>query len=86
EPLTNKGKANVPFLKPETADALMMAPLSPRNALAMMGAGMADNGMMKAATVWHGSPHKFDKFDASKIGAGEGAQSYGHGLYFAESP
>ena len=34
------------------------------------------------ATVWHGSPHKFDKFDSSKIGTGEGAQAYGHGLYF----
>jgi hypothetical protein len=37
-------------------------------------------------TVYHGSPHKFEKFDASKIGTGEGAQSYGHGLYLAESP
>ncbi len=37
-------------------------------------------------TVYHGSPHKFDKFDSSKIGTGEGAQSYGHGLYLAESP
>jgi hypothetical protein len=37
-------------------------------------------------TVWHGSPHKFAKFDASKIGTGEGAQAYGHGLYFSESP
>jgi hypothetical protein len=37
-------------------------------------------------TVYHGSPHKFDRFDASKIGTGEGAQSYGHGLYLAESP
>jgi hypothetical protein len=36
--------------------------------------------------VWHGSPHKFDKFDSSKIGTGEGAQAYGHGLYLAESP
>lgn len=36
--------------------------------------------------VWHGSPHKFNKFDASKIGTGEGAQAYGHGLYLAESP
>ena len=41
---------------------------------------------MAAATVWHGSPHKFDKFDSSKIGTGEGAQAYGHGLYLAESP
>jgi hypothetical protein len=38
------------------------------------------------AIVWHGSPHKFDKFDASKIGTGEGAQAYGHGIYTAESP
>lgn len=37
-------------------------------------------------TVWHGSPHTFSKFDASKIGTGEGAQAYGHGLYFAEAP
>ena len=38
------------------------------------------------AIVYHGSPHKFDKFDSSKIGTGEGAQAYGHGLYLAESP
>lgn len=37
-------------------------------------------------TVYHGSPHRFSKFDASKIGTGEGAQAYGRGLYFAESP
>lgn len=37
-------------------------------------------------TVWHGSPHRFTKFDASKIGTGEGAQAYGHGIYAAESP
>lgn len=37
-------------------------------------------------TVWHGSPHLFNKFDSSKIGTGEGAQAYGHGLYTAESP
>ena len=41
---------------------------------------------MMGATVWHGSPHKFNKFDSSKIGTGEGAQAYGHGLYLAENP
>lgn len=35
--------------------------------------------------AFHGSPHRFDRFDVSKIGSGEGAQSYGHGLYFAEN-
>lgn len=37
-------------------------------------------------TTWHGSPHTYDKFDLSKIGTGEGAQSYGHGIYVAEKP
>ena len=36
--------------------------------------------------AYHSSPHDFDKFDLSKIGTGEGAQVYGHGLYFAENP
>ena len=40
---------------------------------------------MLGKTVWHGSPHTFDKFDLSKIGTGEGAQAYGHGLYLAEA-
>ncbi len=35
-------------------------------------------------TVYHGSPHDFDKFDISKMGTGEGAQAYGDGLYFAD--
>ncbi|HYH37655.1 MAG TPA: hypothetical protein VD860_05495, partial [Azospirillum sp.] len=34
-------------------------------------------------TAWHGSPHDFDRFTTEKIGAGEGAQAYGWGLYFA---
>lgn len=45
-------------------------------------------GLLSAGTkpirAYHGSPHDFDKFDLSKIGTGEGAQAYGHGLYFAE--
>jgi hypothetical protein len=40
----------------------------------------------RGAIVWHGSPHKFDRFDSSKIGTGEGAQAYGHGLYLADAP
>jgi hypothetical protein len=35
--------------------------------------------------VYHGSPHKFDRFDPAKIGTGEGAQAYGHGLYLADN-
>jgi hypothetical protein len=39
----------------------------------------------KGIRAYHGSPHEFERFDLSKIGTGEGAQTYGHGLYFAES-
>lgn len=36
--------------------------------------------------AYHGTPHDFDQFDIGKIGTGEGAQAYGHGMYFAENP
>jgi len=43
-------------------------------------------GLM-GATAYHGTPHTIrGKFDISKVGTGEGAQSYGHGMYFAENP
>lgn len=35
-------------------------------------------------TAYHGSPYKFDRFDHSKMGTGEGAQAYGWGTYLAE--
>jgi hypothetical protein len=42
---------------------------------------------LMGATAWHGTPHKIlGKFDISKVGTGEGAQAYGHGMYFAENP
>lgn len=34
--------------------------------------------------AWHGSPYAFDRFSSENIGTGEGAQSYGYGLYFSE--
>ena len=42
-------------------------------------------GSSSQLTAYHGTPHSFDKFDASKIGTGEGNQTFGYGLYFAES-
>jgi hypothetical protein len=50
--------------------------------------------VMQQLDVYHGTPHKFPateanplgEFDASKIGTGEGAQAYGHGIYYAENP
>jgi hypothetical protein len=44
-------------------------------------------GQLGAIDVWHGSPHKFEKFSAmDNVGKGEGAQAYGHGGYHASSP
>ena len=50
--------------------------------LSFSGGGLAT----KPIRAYHSSPHDFDRFDLSKIGTGEGAQVYGHGLYFAENP
>jgi hypothetical protein len=58
-------------------------------------AGIGRNPMMNELTVYHGSPHRINnvdeanpmgRFDLSKVGTGEGAQAYGHGVYLAESP
>jgi hypothetical protein len=51
---------------------------------------LAQEGLLAPAKpagirAYHGSPHSFDKFSMDKIGTGEGAQAYGHGLYFAEA-
>ena len=51
-------------------------------------------GPVSELDVYHGSPQRFPptaknplgEFDATKIGTGEGAQAYGHGLYVAENP
>lgn len=49
------------------------------------GGALGDEDDDEGITAYHGSPHDFPTFDMSKVGTGEGAQSYGHGLYFAES-
>lgn len=57
--------------------------------LLTLGAGAAPaeaDALRMGIKAYHGSPHDFDAFDLSKIGTGEGAQAYGHGLYFAENP
>jgi hypothetical protein len=47
-------------------------------------ANLAEGLGAQTLKAYHGSPHDFDQFSLSKIGTGEGAQAYGHGLYFAE--
>ena len=57
----------------------------------IISAFKADGGIVgdpdtdEGITAYHGSPHDFPRFDLSKIGTGEGAQAFGHGLYFAEN-
>jgi len=58
---------------PNPMAAALMAESQPQNA-------------MTGIRAYHGSPYDFDRFDSSKIGTGEGAQAYGHGLYFAQDP
>jgi hypothetical protein len=113
EPLTNLQQANIPALRPETANALMtLLPVpSGANRAAMaagragermaervvpqvMGRGGIPAGLLDALsaqtvsplTVYHGSPAKFNRFDPTKIGSGEGAQAYGYGHYVAQAP
>lgn len=50
-----------------------------------LGMARAPARIPNPITAYHGSPHDFDKFELEKIGTGEGAQAYGHGLYFAEN-
>ena len=58
--------------------AAALAALAPQEA----EAGAA--GLLNKIRAYHGSPHDFDRFSTESIGTGEGAQQYGHGLYFAE--
>jgi hypothetical protein len=74
----------IPFVPPLVSAGLGKFAQSQGKQLASPPTGPARN--QAGAIVYHGSPHKFDQFDSSKIGTGEGAQAYGHGLYFAENP
>ncbi len=59
----------------------------PRNALASNAVrreGAETLPEVEEIIAYHGSPHNFDKFQMDKIGTGEGAQAYGHGLYYTD--
>lgn len=47
---------------------------------------ITEPGVTFSISALHASPHSFRKFDTDYMGQGEGAQAYGWGLYFAESP
>jgi hypothetical protein len=71
-------------LAPRVAALAAGAALQPSEAEA--GPSSILGKIARSIRAYHGSPYDFERFDISKIGAGEGAQAYGHGLYFAENP
>jgi hypothetical protein len=83
EPIGYAGIA-APFAAP--------AAVATAKALAPKAGMMAENymvkqGMIQPLTAYHGTPHTIQgQFDINKVGTGEGAQAYGHGMYFAENP
>lgn len=68
-----------PVAKAASVPALALA-----SVLAKRAPKAVSGAVQKGIRAFHGSPHDFDRFDLSKIGTGEGAQAYGHGLYFAD--
>jgi hypothetical protein len=60
-----------------------LPPIKPETGTPQSLLGLNERGMI--GPLYHGSPHDFSNFDISKIGTGEGAASYGHGLYFASA-
>ena len=80
------------FVQPGAARIANALKFAKPDALKMLNE--MSQGARSPMDVWHGSPHRFPptaknplgEFDPTKIGTGEGAQAYGHGLYFAEAP
>lgn len=99
-PYAGRTAGFMPEMKPgrgaQVADLLSLAgvPGGGRTAAAAMGAADLGSGAERALIGYHGTPYRFaptpanplGEFRASQIGTGEGAQAYGYGTYFAESP
>jgi len=83
EPIGYAGMA-APFAAP--------AAVATAKALAPKAGMMAENymvkqGMIQPLTAYHGTPHTIQgQFDINKVGTGEGNQTFGYGMYFAEEP
>jgi hypothetical protein len=77
EPAIERG-----IIKAATAAGKKLDPSAIAEQVQLMKSVLANEAGM--VEVWHGSPHRFDKMDISKVGTGEGAQSFGYGLYFTD--
>jgi hypothetical protein len=83
EPLSYLG-----LLAPFTAPAAVAGAkaVAPQAGMALENY-MARQGLIQPLTAFHGTPHNIQgKFDISKVGTGEGNQTFGYGMYFAENP
>ena len=91
-PTTEEILAKVPRLNPNYEGSNqhemiggLVSPAMPF--LLRAGAKATQNMPIGNMIAYHGTPHEIQGgFDISKVGTGEGAQSYGHGMYFAENP
>jgi hypothetical protein len=83
EPLSYLGLL-APFTAPATVAGAKA--VAPQAGMALENY-MARQGLIQPLTAYHGTPHTIQgQFDINKVGTGEGAQAFGHGMYFAESP
>jgi hypothetical protein len=75
-------------LSPARRAAAVAPEVKSREALAEAVTALDAGRALDVANVfeaYHGSPHSFSRFDMSRVGSGEGAAAFGHGLYFAEA-
>lgn len=71
---------------PAVNSALLNFLSAPFTAPGVDALGLSGPIAIPAAVLYHGSPHLFSKFKLSQVGTGQGAQTFGHGLYFADDP
>jgi len=80
------GGAEIPIMGMTAMPAFrrMSAPSRAAEGLERGTAAASATEVQPGIRAYHGSPHDFDRFSMDRVGSGEGAQAYGHGLYFAE--
>jgi hypothetical protein len=86
--LGNAAYNAIPFGGPVAGGAKLAAPLLAAGLRRGILTGAKDvaEAVPQGIRAYHSSPHDFERFDLSKVGTGEGAQVYGHGIYLAENP
>ena len=62
-------------------ETVVFSPTQIKSATDNVGAFNASKEDIREQRVWHGTPHDFDHFDHSKMGTGEGNQTFGWGTY-----